>query len=258
MATKPPHHSTELTVISNESDPSKRSAESGAERRRRPRLTLTEEQFRLGLNGKIFSVADLSVDGMALRIIDVQDLQVLPFAARVDGILKLKGEKYPVKAKVSRVSTQVVGFQFEDLGAETRAALERFLDPVALGSELKPIPASTGSGESGDGPTIWYHGPSGTDLLFWRSLDGQYRRFMLYVLGSFVHWDQERGLVTGTSRPSGAQSGEQWGIFRFETHLTQDDAKPDPGKLSVAKTLILGSNLPQDLKKWCSRQMDHS
>ncbi len=255
MATKPP---ADLTLISKPVSPEAAAEAAGAERRRRPRLSLTEEQFRLGINGKVFSVADLSVDGLALRIIDSADLQVFPVAARIEGILKLRGAKHPVKVKVSRVSSGVIGGEFQELSPETRMALEKFLDPASLGSELKPIPASTASGGSGEGPTIWYHGPSGTDLLFWRSLDGQYRRFTLYVLGTFVQWDQERGLLTGTSRPTASQSGEQWGIFRFETHLTRDDASPDPGKLSVAKALILGSNLPQDLKKWCGRQLAHS
>lgn len=241
--------SPNLEVISNAQTGSE-AAGSGAERRRRPRLNLTSEQFRLGSNGKIFSVADLSAEGMAIRILDPEDLRVFPVAAEIEGLLNLRGQKQSVRARVKRITPELVGCEFENLGAEARAALERFLDPKVLGQEIRPIPAS-------DTSTLWYHGPSGTDLLLWRGVDGQYRRLTLYVLGSYVQWEIERGLSTGQAQAAAQpEHAEMWGVVRFDTMLMQDDAKPDPQKLKIAKELVLSSNLPQDLKKWCVRHFE--
>ena len=142
-------------------------ADRAAERRRLPRLGLTSEQFRLKQNGKIFSVIDLTQQGMALRLLDANDRVLFPMGSHFEGTLNLRAEKFPIKARVRRIAHDSVGCELEDLEEATRAALERMLDPAVLGAELKPIPAS----ESG---MLWFHGPSGTDLLLRRGNDGQY------------------------------------------------------------------------------------
>lgn len=222
------------------------------EKRRRPRLNLTAEQFRLSRNGKIFSVIDLSTDGMALRILDRQDLQIFPIAGAFDGTLNLKGTKLEVRGKVQRLGTDLVGCEFADLSEQVRKQLANFLDPKVLGSELKPIPSS----EQG---SVWYHGPSGTDLILAIGVDAKYRRITLYVLGYYIDWDRQREqedgrLTTGVADVSDAQA-EIRGVIRFDTMMMRVDAKPDPAKLIIAKEVILSSNLPQDLKNWCARQL---
>lgn len=236
--------SPNLEVISNPAD----HEGSSAERRRLPRLNLSAEQFRLATNGKVFSVVDLSVSGMALRILDRQDFLLFPVAARIEGTLNLAGEKHPIAACVRHLGAETVGCEFEKISAETQTQLDRFLDPRRLGSELKPIPSS-------EGGTLWYHGPSGTDLLLKRSADGQYHWMTLYVLGSFVQWVEGSGVSTGRVRASDEQS-ELRGVLRFETLWLDADAHADPGKLAVAKTLILSSNLAEDFKKWCTRKLE--
>jgi hypothetical protein len=238
--------SPSLEIISD------RSGESDTrERRRRPRLSLTSEQFRLTQIAKIFSVADLSLEGMALRILDRNDLLVMPVAAEIVGVLNLRGHRLPVRAQVRHLGAQVVGCQFVELSPEVRKVLSVFLDPEAMGRELRPIPAS-------DTGSVWYHGPSGTDVLLSRGSDGQYRRLTLYVLGSFVQWDVDAGLSTGTARSTDERSSarvESWGVVQFETMLMDADPRPDADKLSIAKALLMSSNFPQDLKKWCIRQL---
>jgi hypothetical protein len=219
-----------------------------SERRRVPRLNLTTEQFRLTATGKIFSVADLSTEGMALRVLEPSDLAVFPVAAVVEGTLNLRGDKHAVRARVRHVGRDLVGCQFDGLGGAVTEALRRLLDPTVLGRELKPIP-------SAEGGALWYHGPTGTDLLLWRGTDGQYRRMALFVLGSYAQWDEASGLSTGRVRSS-FEDSEVRGVVRFETLLLDGDSHPDAGKLKVAKTLILSSNLPQDLKKWCARHLE--
>ncbi|MGK5083908.1 PilZ domain-containing protein [Bdellovibrionota bacterium FG-1] len=243
MTTKP---FQSLELISNSPPP--QPPRHPGERRRLPRLNLTAEQFRLSLNGKIFSVTDLSSDGLALRILEQADFLLFPVATVFEGTINLKGEKYDIRAKVRHIAPESVGCQFESISEITRNALTRFLDPVALGRELRPIPSS----ESG---TLWYHGPSGTDLLLKRGTDGQYHRMTLYVQGNFMQWSEEQGLITGRACPSDEQ-GETRGILRIETLWLVSDSDKDRDKLAVAKTLILSSNLSEDLKKWCVRKLE--
>jgi hypothetical protein len=62
-------------------------------------------------------------------------------------------------------------------------------------------------------------------------------------------------METGQVNSSYEQS-EVRGVVRFETLLLKPDGRADRGKLNIAKSLVLSSNLPQDLKKWCVRQLE--
>jgi hypothetical protein len=77
---------------------------------------------------------------------------------------------------------------------------------------------------------------------------------MVHLLGTIVQWEREKGLTTGATRVSQSRS-EDRGSMRYETMLLQADDGPDPKKLDIAKKLLVSSNLPQDLVKWCCRQM---
>jgi hypothetical protein len=238
--------SRNLEVISDYSQ----SNQEVREKRKKPRIHLSSEQFRITQIGKLFSVIDLSTDGMAFRVLDNQDLNILPVGAVIEGTLNLRGEKYPIQVQVKHLAGQVIGCQFVDVAPGVRAALDQFLDPAELGRELKPIPSDHG--------VVWYHGPGGTDLLLSRAIDGRYHRFTLFVLGSYVQWEESSGATTGRALPSSErcdQRNEQWGVVQFETMVLDPDPQPDSDKLSIAKELILSSNIPQDLKKWCVRQM---
>lgn len=215
---------------------------SSAERRRVPRLNLSTEQFRHRANGKVFPVSDLSHTGMALRIIDANDLVLFPVGARFSGALNLKRVKHEVSARVCHVGKDLIGCEFENLSREASGALNEMLDPEALGRELRPIPAS----EPG---MQWFRGVSGTHLMVWRGDDNAPRRFLLLVLGSFVQWETDEGVSTGRA-DHGFEMSEVQGALRFETLRLERDADLDKGKLSVAKTLIMSSNLPKDLKSW--------
>jgi hypothetical protein len=235
-----------MTKSPNLEDVSK--TETPQERRRLPRLSLSGEQFRLSQNGKIFAVVDLSRNGMAFRLIDSGDLRIFSVAAVIQGQLNLKREKHAVTARVRNVRPDIVGCEFENLSPQTAEALKRFLDPDTLGQELRPIPATNQA-------TLWYHGPSGTDLLLLRGVDGQYRRLTVYIQGNFIQWGSDEGVTTGKAHSSEERSEIQ-GIVRLETMMLEADTQPDPAKLSIAKSLLVSSNLPQDLKKWCVRQLD--
>jgi hypothetical protein len=248
MTQNPPRPGTPgsrgLEIVSNPGTPA---AEADYERRRLPRLNLGGEQFRLQANGKIFAVCDLNAEGMAVRILDPEDLRLFPVAARVEGTLNLQGDRVPVKAQVRHVRVDRIGCQFTELNPSAQDHLRRFLDPVHVGGQLKPLPVSEGS-------TIWYHGPSGTDLLFWRGVDGQFRRAVMHFLGQYVTWESDEALATGLADPAGEHS-EVRGVVRFETLRLHADEKPDPAKLQIARQLLQASSLPEDLRKWCLRRL---
>jgi len=237
-----------LEVISNPPPPQEGLFDT-QERRRLPRLSLTGEQFRLSQNGKVFSVSDLSADGMALRILDREDFRLFPIGAWVEGMINIKREKYPLSGKVRRLGKDVVGCQFESLTEKVKEALAKQLDPEVLGRELKLIPAS-------EAHQLWFHGTSGTDLLLWQGEDGQCNRISLYVLGIYVQWDTENGLSTGRTEAATRESAEVRGALRFETMFLDPDPSPDRSKLHIAKTLILSSNLSQELKNRCIGQIE--
>jgi len=218
------------------------------ERRHLPRLSLTSEQFRLNRDGKLFSVSDLSRSGMGIWLLNREDAQHFSVGLLLEGILNLKRQKYHAKVRVRNMSPDRIGCEFEDPSEEIIVALADLLNPELLGKELKPLPSS-------EMTSLWYHGPTGTDLLFRRMADGNYQRFTLYVLGTFIQWDQREGLSTGRTLISNERS-ELRGILRLETLLLDSDPTPAPDKLSIAKTVILSSNLPLDLKGWCVRQLE--
>lgn len=228
-------------------DDTKSSAPTGAERRTLPRLTLSHEQFRLDATGKLFSVADLSLAGMALRIVDQADLVHFTVGRELEGTLNLRRQKYPVKARVRHIGKDLVGCQFHDLNAEVTRALEKVLDPKTLGQEMKPVP----SNDLG----IWYHGTSGTEFMIWRDVDGRQTKLAILVLGNLVQWEENTGLSTGVVESSFEES-HVLGVTRFETLLIRPDSRIDHQKLSIAKRLIVSCNLPEDLKRWCLRRLE--
>ena len=248
MAATPPTtpNSRNLGLVSNNSGPSAQRSVRVSDRRKMPRLALAYEQFRLNDPAKLFPVSDLSEGGMALRVIDREDLAFLPVGRHVEGTLSLRGERFEVRAQVRNLRGDLVGFRFEELSQPALLGIQKFLDPAHLGQELRPMPPT-------DSSALWHHGPSGTDLVLWRSTDGQYHRIALCVLESWVQWEESTGLSTG--RADHSDPAEDRGYVRFETMYFEPDSAPDHAKLDVAKTLLLSSNLPEDLKKWCLRRL---
>ncbi|MEO5969995.1 MAG: hypothetical protein ABIQ95_08710 [Bdellovibrionia bacterium] len=213
------------------------------ERRHLPRLSLSSEQFKHSETGKIFSVTDLSKKGMGLWLFEPEDLNLFWVGGHFEGTLNLKREKYQIQARVRNLNSDRIGCEFEKLSQSCADSIANFLNPATLGAELKLIP-------SVELDTLWYHGPSGTDLLIRRTADGQYHRITLYILGSFIQWDESEGLSTGRTAPTESHS-EIRGIHRLETLYLDPDPTLDSEKLEIAKTVVLSSNLPLELKeKW--------
>lgn len=225
------------------------SVEAAEEKRRIPRLQLSSCQFRLKQNGKIYSVHDLSDEGMALTLLEEQDLFLFPIGTQLWGTLNLKGEKCSVKMQVVFVHRNVIGCRFSEATKEFKAALSRCLDPKVLGQELKRIPSL-------ETKSVWFHSKTGCDLIFFGAESTDVKRIqkvLCCVLGHFVQWDKSMGISTGSTR-SAHNIPESWGLLSFETMVLSRDPSPDSEKLSIAKKIVLSSNLDTHLKDWCLKQ----
>lgn len=226
------------------------SLDSQSERRIWPRLTLSTEQFKLsrtdGNPPKIFGVADVSVKGLALRIVDPEDLVLFSIGASVEGTLNLRRQKYPISARVRHVGKDLIGCEFVGMDHSVEKALLHMLDPKKIGEELKPIPTQD--------LNLWYHGTSGTEFMIFRAYDGTITKLSILVLGNLIQWQEEQGLMTGVVESSFLES-EVLGVTRFETLLFKADEKLDRTKCEMAQALISSCPLPTDLKKWCLRHL---
>ena len=212
------------------------------ERRLLPRVTVGSEQFKLAANGELFSMIDLSETGLALWIPDPASFKYFVVGFTLSGWIKLRHQKFAVELKVQNRGQDRVGCEFHNPSAELTASLRQFVDPVFLGGGLKPIPAPGRN-------TLWYFGPSGTQLGFRRHREGQFDQMSLYFLQSFVQWESGLGMISGKVLASDFRSEIQ-GVFRLDTLFLEPDSSIDHEKLEIAKKIILSSHLPEELKGW--------
>jgi len=185
-------HSPSLEVISDDL------TESNLERRRIPRLDLTTDQFKLAQNNKIYQVCNLSPMGMAIRVLENCELIHFTVGREISGVINVHGGKVEINARVKNVRGCNIGCEFHSLKDEVKSDLNNYLDPQRLANDLHLVPA-------GDTATLWYHGPSGTDILFWNKGNGEphaFYRFSVFVFGTFVQWEAEGGITTGRTLAS--------------------------------------------------------
>jgi len=212
------------------------------ERRLVPRLSLSTEQFRLGLNGKLFGVADLSRTGMALRLLNEEDRLLFPIGAQLEGTLNVNRTKFKLSAQVRNIRGDHVGCQFIQMAAELEQELRQWLDPQMLGSTLRPMP----SGAVTD--SVWYNGRSGTEVIAWPDENGGLRKVLVILWGrEFVEWTVSQGVRTGEVK-FGRERDSVQGVLRWAPEWLITDASPESGKLNLAKTLLLSAKIPEEWK----------
>jgi len=221
------------------------------ERRRLPRLFLSSEQFWYAQTRQLYAMSDISQEGFGFWLREPEDGVAFVVGFELDGMINLMRRKYPVKAQVCNVLPYHVGCKLVSPAENLVQGIADALSPARLGQELKAIP------EPG---ALWYHGPMGTDLFFHQTKDGKYKDFIFYILQYFVQWEDEKGLITGgTHYASQGRCGPvNEGIFQKHTLELEPDAQPDSQKLAIAKTLILSSKLPSELRNWCVKSLDLS
>jgi hypothetical protein len=226
---------------------------SSAERRRLPRVSIPSEQFRLARNGKVFAVSDLSSEGMALRLLSLDDRLLFPVGAKIEGWLNIDRRKHRVLASVRNLRGDHVGCEFAELADETRSELARWLSPSELGGTLRlmPMPPGFGSGLE----WIWFHGRSGTELLAKVSggegpVEARGLEKVIVVLWGehYVEWSIA-GPSTGRVRFADDRDSVE-GVFRLAPEWFHADSSLDPAKMDLARTLVNHSKLPESWKSW--------
>ena len=250
----PNERNSNLHQVTSQS-PDLESEASNGERRRIPRVALPSEQFRLASNGKIFAVADLSFNGMALRLLASDDRVLFPIGAPIEGWLNIDRRKHRVNAVVRNIRGEYVGCEFSQIASQVHAELKRWLDPEELGQALRLMPTPVGFGGAGF-EWIWHHGRSGTAVFgkMGLGIDGAQRevleRVVVVLWGTqFVEWS------IGSSPSTGAvkfinEEGISQGVFRVAPEWFRADSEVDLQKFTVAKRLVDASNLPEFWKKW--------
>ena len=219
--------------------------DSGAvlEKRRLPRWRLERVLFRSTLQGRLFSVVDLSTQGMSL-LMSEEDLPHVSPGLCLQGVISIFSQKFQVQARVKSRYGNRVGCEFESLLESVQTHLADLLDPVSLGARLRPIPFQDQKAE-------WFVGPGGTSLMLQRGKGSQVSHVAVFILGTYSFWEKSFGWRTGTLIPSHDRV-EARGLFQLHSHFLQPDEELDSLKLSIAKKLILSSNLSESLKVYCS------
>lgn len=218
-----------------------------------PRVALAHEQFRLKDNAKIFSVMDLSPMGFSVRLLDPEDLALFPVGRSIEGNLKFQEKIVNIQCKVVHISSTRVGFQFSDEGGALKTFFTEMMTPDFLASELKLLPSN--------GKLLrWYHGPCGTELLFFSEKEtAEIDRFLCIFLGNFLQW--ENGILS-TGRARVAKHIEQtqgvvhWDWFELqpEPEAVTGTQVPDISKVAFLEKLVQKARIIEDpYKSWIER-----
>jgi hypothetical protein len=213
------------------------------EKRRLPRVNLSSEQFRLSQNGRLFWVTDLSNSGFGVRISQEEDRILFTVGHRIEGLLHVRDRKLRVFGRVRHLGLGGAGIEFEGLDTDAAEFIQKFLDPHSLAQGLKRMPAL-------EERLAWWSGAGGTELWVWHPVEnGEFERAVLLMWGHFVEWAAQGQVTTGLWSHS-LEEPDVRGAMRFETLLFKPDAAgPDRAQLKVAKTFLLSSNLPENLKE---------
>jgi len=218
------------------------------QKRKMPRIALSQEQFRLSDNGKIFSVINLSLDGLALKVLETKDSFFFPIGREVSGHLKIEEYKIPLKLKVVHIDRHFAGCQFENIEKESLNTLKNLLNPKYVGERLKLMPSYESQG-------FWYHGPFSTEVVIKKNKEGKNNELLISVLGSFLQWGEKKGLSTGISEDTADLDAESSLIHINPLTVIFDDSF-DHSKLILCRDMLAASPLSSDLKAWCLQKLE--
>jgi hypothetical protein len=209
-----------------------------SEKRKLPRFHITPCQFHDNGIKKNFSVQDVSLGGLAIRLVDRADLPLFAVATEHQGILKIEGLKLPCSFQVRYIRGSLIGGEWVNLNDALKNHLDQISSPKHLGESLKAydIPDSS--------DTIWYHNPTGVDLLLYLT-EGKISRWTLYIHHSFISWEQDGAVRTGRALAED-EEGYAHGIVRVETRLIDYDPQADHRLIETAIELIKSAAIKEE------------
>lgn len=218
------------------------------EKRKLPRFHITPCQYHELENGKNFSVQDISLGGLSIRLVDREDLPLFAVGSEHVGIVKLEGRKLPARFKVKYLRGTLIGAEWFNPDASLVSHLTDISHPEKLGEHLRKydLPEWISS--------QWFHNPVGVDLLFYPPTAASASsigigRWTLYIHHSFVQWEMDSGVKTGQAL-SEDEEGFSHGIVKLETRLIEYDEMPDLRLIETARALVAHAPLEDEpLKK---------
>jgi hypothetical protein len=217
------------------------------EKRKLPRFHITPCQFHEVHSRKNFSIQDVSLGGLALRLVDRSDLSEFSVASEHHGIIKIEGVKTPCSFQVRYIRGTLIGGEFVNLSKELHAHLEKLSHPEALGPGIRQYDLPDTEA------TEWFHHPVGIDLLFYApsgesASSVHVGRWIAYVHQNFVSWEMDLGVRTGKTMAED-EEGYAHGIVRLETRMLEYDEKVDRTMIRFVERLTeLTAVLSTELK----------
>jgi hypothetical protein len=224
------------------------------EKRKLPRFHITPCQFHDEKLNKNFSVQDISLGGLAIRLVDRTHLPDFAIGTEHQGLVKVEGLKTSAKFIVRFIRGTLIGTEWTELTEILHQHLDDLSRPDHLGEHLKAYDLPDLAN------TVWYHNPVGVDLLYYQSsAEGAsshgISRWTLFIHHSFVQWEIEDGVKTGQTVAED-EEGYAHGIVRLETRLIDYDAMPDRRLIETAIELIEHAAISQiELKKLTLNQL---
>ena len=214
------------------------------EKRKLPRFHITPCQFHESTTVKNFSVQDISLGGLSIRLVERMDLPHFAVGSLHLGLVKVEGLKTECQFRVKYIRGTLIGSEWHELSSELKKHLQILSLPETIGPEMKQYDLSDLAGMT------WFHHPVGIDLLIY-----PFGRWIAYVHQGFVQWEGETGLRTGKTMAED-EEGYAHGIVRLETRLLEFDETPDSLLLKWVQSLIEKmSHLTPELKKLVSSHL---
>jgi hypothetical protein len=211
-----------------------------AERRRLPRFHITPCQFHDSVLQQNFSVQDISLGGLSLRLLNPEDVADFAVGTVHEGRVKLEGKRLSCCFQVRYIRGTLIGGEWQNLSPELNEHLVALSSPVRLGQGLKRFEMPDTSG------TTWYHNPVGVDLLLYSQDHAPSQsgllRWTVYLHHNFVQWESDSGVRTGKALAE-ADEGYAHGIVRLETRLIQYDQQPDRKLIEAVRDLIQAAQI---------------
>jgi hypothetical protein len=196
------------------------------EKRKLPRFHISHCQFLDSGETKTFPVQDVSRGGLAIRLVDRNDLPKFAVSSIHQGVVKVEGRKIPCSFQVRNIRGTLIGAEWMNPSADLLSHLDDISHPERLGVNLRKFDLPDVNA------THWFHNPVGVDLLFY-----QPGRWMLYIHQNFIQWESDSGVQTGQALAE-ADEGSAHGIVRLETRLIEYDPMIDRTLVRTARELV--------------------
>ncbi len=218
------------------------------EKRKHPRFLLTHEQFKETKTGRIYTVFDLSLNGLAVKVED----RPWKEGAVIQGILNLNPESIEITPRLLGYYGDRAALKLEALSTYSRSVLAKALSPKRLGSSLKLIREKLPLAD------YWFHGVCNTDLLVRLGQAGEVNKVDLFFANFYFGWKQAN-TTTGICHSFGADKREPIFIadepVKMESIEINHDHTIDQQKFDWAVQILESAIIDSKLKNKILQQL---